>query len=45
MASGTLGHPWPADVHRRHSAMDGAYGGNPAPQSWELERLVCSANV
>ncbi|MDP4160456.1 MAG: hypothetical protein Q8911_11955 [Bacillota bacterium] len=35
MATGTLGHPWPAD---------GAFGGDPAPQSRELERLVCSAS-
>ncbi|WP_088228797.1 AbrB/MazE/SpoVT family DNA-binding domain-containing protein [Desulfosporosinus sp. FKB] len=43
-ATGTLGHPWPSDVRRRHSAMNGAYGGNPAPQSKSLERLVCSAS-
>ncbi|MBC2721397.1 hypothetical protein [Desulfosporosinus sp.] len=65
-APGTLGHPWPADVHYHQCAMDGAFGTivssgdyrrrrvlqnkfyrrrmNPAPQSQELERLVCSAS-
>ncbi|HUX47361.1 MAG TPA: hypothetical protein VMV58_05050, partial [Desulfosporosinus sp.] len=32
------------DVRCRHSAKDGAYGGNPAPQRQELTRLVCSAS-
>ena len=32
------------DVCYRHSAMDGAYGGNPAPHRQELTRLVCSAS-
>ena len=31
MATGTLGHPWPADVSYRHCAKDGAFGGHPAP--------------
>jgi len=32
------------DVHCRHCAKDGAFGGYPAPQRQELERLVCSAS-
>jgi len=35
LAPVTLDHPW---------SSDGAFGGHPAPQRQELERLVCSAS-
>ena len=57
LASGTLGHPWPADGAFGTIVSSGEYRRSrdperntfrrrmhPAPQSRELERLVCSAS-